>query len=201
MGHTYTNFAAATVGDADRYVTTVDMKVGAYVLAQTAPSTGGARHVTCTRTFGDTADTAGTVVVVGKDLSGQTITETLTPGANAILVTGTKWFAKITSVTGVGWVIDGAEGTKDTIVVGQDDQQVVATSGGHLQAVIINTTAAGSITLVDSKGTIAVLPANATVGHYIYDLDFSGYLRVELAAASNITVVHSSSLPQTYAMS
>jgi hypothetical protein len=33
-----------------------------------------------------------------------------------------------------------------------------------------------------------------------YDVNWSGYLRVEPAAASDITVLHSGSLPSTYAM-
>lgn len=195
----YTNLAAATVASANGYVTSVAMKVGAYALAATAP-TSGARHVTCTRTVVVAADTPGTIVVVGKGLSGQTITETLTPGAHTILVTGTKWFSSITSITGVGWVISGA-GDADTIVVGWDAQQAVATTGGHLVGLTVNTTAAGTITLTDARGAIAVLPNSVAVGQYLYDLDYSGFLRVELTAASNITIVHSGSMPQTYAMS
>jgi len=198
MAYGYTTIAAAPVADADGYVTSVNMKVGAYTLAATAP-TFGTRHVTCTRTVAGAADTAGTIAVVGKDLSGQTITESLTPGANGVLVTGTKFFASVTSVTGVGWVIGEAN---DTIIVGWDAVNVVATSGGVLHAVTINTTAAGIITIADSKGTIAVLPASVAVGsHFVYDVAFSGYLRVEPAAASNITVIHSASQPQSFAMS
>lgn len=197
---TWTNLSAATVADADGFVVSANMKVGAYTLAVTAP-TSGARHVTCTRTVVATADTPGTIVVVGKDLSGQTITETLTPGANGILVTGTKFFASVSSVTGAGWVIDAVEGTADTIIVGWDAVQAVATSSGTLHGITVNTTAAGTITITDKRGTIAVLPNSVAVGQYLYDLEYSGYLRVEMTAASNITVVHSGSLPQTYAMS
>jgi len=92
------------------------MKVGAYTLAKTAPDVG-ARNVTVTQTAVGTEDTNGTIVVVGKDLAGNTITETLTPDAGKT-VAGTKAFAEITSITGVGWAVDASEGTKDKITVG-----------------------------------------------------------------------------------
>lgn len=104
------------VDDADWYVASVDMKVGAYTLAKTAPDVG-ARNVTVTQTAVDTEDTNGTIVVVGKDLAGNTITETLTPDAGKT-VAGTKAFAEITSITGVGWAVDAVEGKADKITVG-----------------------------------------------------------------------------------
>lgn len=197
MGFPWSNLSAAPVASANGYVVSTDMKVGAYTLAAGAP-TSGARHVTCTRTVVGGADTAGTIVVVGTDLSGQEITETLTPGANGILVTGTKFFASITSITGVGWVT--ATGN-DTIVVGWDAVCAVRTGSGTLHSIVVNTTAAGIITVADQRGTIAVLPANVAVGSYEYDVEYSGYLRVEPAAASNVTVVATPSVPTTYAMS
>ena len=102
--------------DADWYVVSADMKVGAYTLAHTAPDVG-ARNVTVTQTAVDAEDTNGTIVVVGKDLAGNTITETLTPNAGET-VAGTKAFAEITSITGAGWAVDASEGTKDKITVG-----------------------------------------------------------------------------------
>lgn len=199
MAYKATRLAAAIVGDADQYVVSVDMKVGAYTLAATTPSTAGARHVTCTRTAVGTADTPGTLVVVGKDLAGQTITETLTVGAHTVLVTGTKLFASVASVTGAGWVIDAVEGTKDTIVVGEDDICVVAEGTGVLHSIIIGTTAAGSITIADKTGTLALLKASIPEGVYEFDITYSGYLRVEPVGASDITVVHSPSSPLIYA--
>lgn len=95
--------------DVDWYVASVDMKVGAYTLAHTAPDVG-ARNVTVTQTAVDAEDTNGTIVVVGKDLAGNTITETLTPDAGKT-VAGTKAFAEITSITGVGWVTGGGAAT------------------------------------------------------------------------------------------
>lgn len=194
----YTHLDAAIVGDADRWVASTNMKVGAYTLLNSGanPTPGTARKVTLVRTVVGAADTPGTVVVVGKSLAGQVITEAMVPGANGITVTSANWFASITSITGVGWVISEAN---DTIVVGIDGNYLIVAEGsGTLASVTINTTAAGSITLADARGTIGVLPANAAVGQYVYGCNFSGYLRCELVAASDITVIHSGSLP-TYA--
>lgn len=110
-------FNNPALADVDRFVTSTNMKVGAYTLAQTTPTDGLARNVTVTVTAGATADTMGTVTVVGKNLLDETITETITPVAGST-VAGTKAFKSITSVTGAGWAIDGVEGTNDTITVG-----------------------------------------------------------------------------------
>lgn len=101
------------VDDVDWYVASVDMKVGAYTLAHTAPDVG-ARNVTVTQTAVDAEDTNGTIVVVGTDLAGNVISETLTPNAGET-VAGTKAFATITSITGAGWVTGGGA---DKITVG-----------------------------------------------------------------------------------
>jgi hypothetical protein len=196
----YTHLDAAIVGDADRWVASTNMKVGAYTLLNSGanPTPGTARKVTLVRTVVGAADTAGTVVIVGKNLAGETITESMVPGANGITVTSTNWFASIASITGVGWVINEAN---DTIVVGIDGNYLIVAEGsGTLASVTVNTTAAGSITLADAGGTIGVLPANAAVGQYAYGCHFSGYLRCELVAASDITVIHTGSMPSTYSM-
>lgn len=197
-GWTATNFAAATAAVTDRFVASADMKVGAYTLANSGlRAVAGAFHVTATHTqSGGVTDTLGTLVVVGKDLSGQTITETLTP-ADGVTVTGTAWFASVTSVTGVGWVIDTL---KDKIEVGHTAAAIVAVGGGTLHSVVVNATAAGTVTIEDSKGTIATLKASIAEGTYVYDVPFSGYLSITTAAASDITVVHTPSVPTTYAM-
>ena len=62
--------------------------------------------------------------------------------------------------------------------------------------------AAGTITVSDSGGTIAVLPVSVAVGtFYLWDVNWFGYLRVVMAAASNVTVLHSGSNALTYALS
>ena len=122
------------VDDVDWFVASADMKVGAYTLAHTAPDVG-ARNVTVTQTAVDAEDTNGTIVIVGTDLAGNVITETLTPNDGAT-VAGAKCFATITSITGVGWVTAGG---KDKVTLGfgpkiglpdklTDTAQVFATS-------------------------------------------------------------------------
>ncbi|HSW50324.1 MAG TPA: hypothetical protein VLH09_09130 [Bryobacteraceae bacterium] len=105
------------VADVDRYFTGV-MALGAYTLLQTGPDVG-ARSVTITRTTVDAADTFGTVNIVGTDLAGNVITETLTPTVSGTTYQTTRAFATVTSVTSVGWVIGGGA---DTFVIGMGDR-------------------------------------------------------------------------------
>jgi hypothetical protein len=201
-GYQHTHIAAAPVADANGFLQSIAMKNGAYALDANVP-TFGARRVTCTRTrdgLGGTEDDPGTLVLVGTDLAGSVITETLTPGAHTVVVTGSKYFARLTSATGVDWVIDAPAG-EDTLEIGWAAECAVATGTGTVHAIVVNTTAAGVITISDSSGTIAVLPVSVDVGIYEYDAMWSGVLRVEPAAASDITVLHSGSLPSSYAMS
>lgn len=193
--YTRTLLSAATAAVANRYVTSTNMKVGAYTLANATPPTAGARKVTVTNTTVTGADTLGTIDVVGKDLQGVTITESITPLAGTI-ATGSKWFASIISITGVGWVINTGN---DTITVGVGADVIVAEGSGTLYAVVVNATAAGTITLADQAGTIAVLKASIAENTYYYECAFSGYLSVALAAASNVTVIHSPSALFTFA--
>lgn len=116
-----------STADVDKLVTSVDMKVGAYSIAAQpdAPS-----RVSVTVTAGDTADTMGTVVFVGK-VRGVTDSETLTPVAGET-VYGVKYFESITSITGAGWVIDEAEGTKDTITCGISQDAAIYVGGQNI---------------------------------------------------------------------
>lgn len=105
------SLGSPVVDDVDRIVTSANMKVGAYTIAA-QPDVP--RNITVTQTAVDAEDTNGTVVIVGTDIAGNVITETLTPNAGAT-VAGAKAFKTITSVTGAGWVIGGGN---DTITVG-----------------------------------------------------------------------------------
>lgn len=107
---------AMVVADVDYFVVSANMKVGAYTMAHTSMPVG-ARNVTVSQTAVDAEDTNGTIVVVGTDLAGAALTETITPNGGAT-VAGTKAFATVTSVTGAGWVIGGGN---DTITVGFGD--------------------------------------------------------------------------------
>ena len=101
-----------TAVDDNYLVTTTNMKVGAYTIAAQPK---GSHVVTVAVTAVGTDDTMGTIVVVGKDSDGLVITETITPIADET-VTGSLGFEEITSITGAGWEIDGAD--NDTIIVG-----------------------------------------------------------------------------------
>lgn len=83
--------------DADRYVESTNMKVGSYTLAHTNPGDGLAHNVTVATTAVGAADTQGTITVAGTDLSGATISETITPVSGST-VQGTKAFATVTSI-------------------------------------------------------------------------------------------------------
>lgn len=107
---------AMVASDDDYFVASVNMKVGAYTLAHTSMPRG-ARNIIVTQTAVGAEDTNGTIVVVGTNLAGAAITETITPNDGAV-VAGTKAFKTITSITGAGWVI--GEGN-DTIKVGFGD--------------------------------------------------------------------------------
>lgn len=201
MGNSRTHLSAPTaVADVDRFVVIGDgaMKVGDYTLTATLtmPEAGTARHVTITHAAVGAADTLGTVTITGKGIGGQPLVEVLTPTSGG-LATSVGWFASVSKITGAGWVI--AEGN-DTITVGCAADAIVAEGGGTLHGVAVNTTAAGAITLADAGGTIAVLKASIVENLYLYDVNWSGYLKVALAAASDITVLHSGSLPTSYAM-
>jgi hypothetical protein len=195
---TWTNFSAAQAAVADRFVTVTDMKRGTYGAPANAGAmpSSGARHVTITLTRNGAVDNPlGTVTITGTNLSGAVITEVITPLDNAT-ATGTKWFKTVTSViAGATWVTADAA---DSITVGCGAACIVAEGSGELTAIVVNTTAAGTITVSDANGTIAVLPANVAVGNYQYNVTYSNYLSVILAAASNVTVIHSPSLPQSY---
>ena len=102
-----------TAADVDKIVESTNMKVGAYTVAA-SPSVPSL--ITVTVTASGTADTMGTITVVGTDIYDRVLTEVITPVAGST-VTGTRYFKSVTSVTGAGWVIDAGAGN-DTIVVG-----------------------------------------------------------------------------------
>jgi hypothetical protein len=200
MGFPHSHLAVANVAVDDRFLNSVNAKVGAYTLDENTAATEGAHHVTVTWTAGDTADTEGTVDIVGTDLSGNVITETITP-VTGTTVAGTKWFASVTSATGVGWVIDAVEVTNDTIEIGYGIETILVEGTGTLHSVVVNTTAAGTITIADATGTIAILASSIAVGSYVYEAMFYGYLQVTLGAASDVTILRDDNLAHPYALS
>ena len=198
MAYTYTLTAATTAAVTNRYVTTANMKVGAYTLANTTPAWAGAGLVTVTHTeVGGGVDTLGTIVVVGKDLAGNTRTDTITP-VNGSTATGTVYFRSITSVTGVGWVIGTGN---DTIVVGVAAGNVVCSSFGTLGGVLVNNSVASAVTISNAKGTILTIPASQAAGTY-YNLGgvaYSGFLKVATTSTNSVTAFHTATMPTSYA--
>lgn len=193
----YTNTAATTAAVTNRFVASTNMKVGAYTVANASPVWSGGCLVTVTTTqVGGVDDTLGTVVFVGTDLSGQAVTETLTP-VNGSTVTGTKIFRTVTSVTGVGWVINTGN---DTIVAGCAAGSYAAVGAGILNSVIVNTTAAATIVVSDARGTIATLKASIAEGAYPFNVEWVGYLKVATTSTNDVTLTHSGSIP-SYATS
>lgn len=106
----------ATADDDFLVAAATAMKVGAYTLLNTVLDV--ARNLTLTHTATSTADTLGTVDVVGTDIAGNALTETITPVSGTV-VQGTKAFKTITSITGVGWVVNTGA---DVIKVGFGDK-------------------------------------------------------------------------------
>lgn len=196
-GFTRTNIAASTAAVANRIVASANMKVGTYTIANASPVWAGGALITVTHTeVGGGVDTLGTIVVVGLDLHGQAVTDTIVP-LNGTVATGTKVFRSVTSVTGVGWVIGTGN---DTIVVGVAAGSYVAIGGGLLREIIVNTTAAAAVVLSDSAGVIATLKASIGENAYPYDLPWSGFLKIATTSTNDVTLVHSPGVPTTYAM-
>lgn len=112
------NLGEPELADDNYFLTSVAMQATAYTLGNTAlPADNPPRNVTITHTAGDTADTLGDAVVTGTNVNDEVITETITV-ASGTVATGTKAFKTVTEVVTAGWVIDGVEGTADTIKVG-----------------------------------------------------------------------------------
>lgn len=193
----YTGIAATTAAVTNRFVTSTNMIVGAYTLAQTTPVWQGGCFVTCAHVTVTGTDTLGTVALVGVGIDGQSKSETITPVADST-VTSVNIYRTITSLTGAGWVINTGN---DTIQFGCAAGSIVCGSSGQLFAVVVNATAAATVVLSDSKRTIATLAASIANGHYLYGpgLDFTGYLKVATTSTNDITVIHSATLPSSIA--
>lgn len=198
----YTNIAAATSAVTNRFVTSTNMKVGAYTVANSAAAWAAGFLVTVTHTqVGGVNDTIGTITVTGTSLSGQVQTEVITPTAGGT-ATGSKIFRTVTAVAGAGWVRDAGAGSEDTIVVGHAAGAYLVDGPGTLGTLLINAAAAATVVVADGRGTIQTIPSNQAAGTaYEYELDVAGYLKVTTTSTNDITVIHSGSLPTSYAMS
>jgi len=197
MGNTFTNIAATTAAVANRFVTSTNMKVGTYTIANASPVWQGGCYVTITHaTVATGTDQLGTITIDGTDQTGTVISEVITVAADSA-ATSTKIFRSVTTATGADWVIAGGN---DTIQIGCAAGSIVCGSQGTLHAVVINTAAAATIVISDAGRTIATIPSNQAAGTlYLYDVDFGGRLKVATTSTNDITVIHTGTLPTTYA--
>ena len=107
--------------DDDYIVVSTNMVNSTYTIAN-QPKT--ACRISVLATAVDTADTMGTITIVGTDYKGNALTEVVTPIAGTTVYT-TGFFKTITSITGADWVIDAVEGSNDTIKIGADYSQAI----------------------------------------------------------------------------
>ncbi len=110
------------VSDDDRFVVNTNMKVGAYTVAVgTMPEAAIARKLLITVTqVGGVNDTMGTLAIVGTDIAGNALSETIAPTAAGAVET-LNAFKTVTSITGAGWVRDAGAGSEDTIKIGTSE--------------------------------------------------------------------------------
>lgn len=196
---TFTNTAATTAAVTNRFVTSVNMANGAYSVANASPTWSGGCLVTATITGVTGNDTPGTLAIVGTGVNGAALTETLTLVAGGS-ATGTKVFRTITSITQAGWVINGGN---DTIVVGCAAGNVACGSSGQLVGVLVNNAVAAAVTISDASRTIMTVPASQAAGTYYSfgdGVDFGGRLTVSTTSTNDVTVFHTGTLPDSYAV-
>ena len=170
------------------------MKVGTYTIANASPVWGGGALITVTHAqVGGVTDTLGTIDIVGTGITGNALTETITPLSGTV-ATGTKIFRTVTSVTGVGWVIDTGN---DTITVGVAAGNYVAGSSGSLGGILVNNAVAAAIVISDARGTIVTVPASQAAGTYynLQGVDFVGWLKVATTSTNDVTVFHTGTIP------
>jgi hypothetical protein len=182
--------AAAITAVANRFVTTTNMKVGAYTVANASSADGTARTVRITVTKNIENDTMGTITVVGTDVHGKAQTEVIIPNngdTSGGVKDGVLAFQTVTSITGAGWV---SGGSIDTIVIGTSTTVGIANKTGTLHTVTITSTVASIVTIADSLGTIAVLKASIAEQTLTYNCLFVGWLTITPAGATDLTATY-----------
>jgi hypothetical protein len=194
-----TNTAATTAAVANRIVTIASMINSTYTIANASPVWSGGALITITHaTVAAGTDTLGTITIVGKDLSGNALSEVITPLADTV-ATGTKIFRSVTSATGAGWIIAGGN---DTVTIGVAAGSYVSGSSGRLGGVLVNNTVATLFTVSDATGVLITVPASQAAGTYynLQGVDYSGFLKVTTTSTNDVTVYHTQNQPLTYAM-
>ena len=160
------NLGTPEVASVNAIVASANMKVGAYTVAA---SPDVPRNITVTRTVVDTADTPGTITIDGTNYNDEVIQEVINVGAHGVTVAGTKAFKTVTAVTGAGWVIDGVEGTPDTITVGYGNElglpvSIAATTQAMLA--ILDTTITAHNPTVGDPATVEESTVDLSAGTY-----------------------------------
>lgn len=186
----YTPITAATTAVTNRFVASVNMANGAYTIANASPAFAGGVQVVATITAVGAADTPGTITIVGTDIKGNALTETVTLAAGGT-ATSVGVFRTITSITQAGWVINAGN---DTIIIGHTAGSCVGGNSTKLLGVIVNTTAASAVVISDSRGTIATLKASIAEGVYLYGpdgIDCTTFCKVATTGANDITLITS----------
>jgi len=166
--------------DDDRFVVSANMKVGAYTIATSAmPEATVARKLLITVTqVGGVNDTMGTLAIVGTDLAGEALSETIAPTANSTKTT-VNAFLTVTSITGAGWVRDGAGGTEDTIKIGTSEafglpdklgdtaQILFASHNGTKEATAPTVTVSSSVLAQNTVDLNTSLNGSAVIVYYL----------------------------------
>lgn len=141
-------------------MSSVNMKNGTYSIENQPDVT---RPITVTVTQTNTADTLGTITIVGINQLGDSQEETITPSYGRVQTL--KSFTNILSITGAGWTQGGA--TPDTITFG-----VAPITGGYVQ------NDAGFWT-IEKENTLTDITIMSTNNLYIFAPDniyvFRGY--------------------------
>lgn len=104
---------APVAADDNRIVTSADIADVVYTIAANVDTP---RNLTVTLTDADDSVTAGTLVITGLDMMGRTIQESFDLTSGSGVLTGTKIFAKVTSVEGS--LVAGAVTIDDVLIVG-----------------------------------------------------------------------------------
>jgi hypothetical protein len=157
-----------TASDDDRFVVSVDMKVGAYALAATTmPEAATARKLLITVTADTGNDTMGTLAIVGTNINGAALSETIAPTA-AGTATTLNAFKTVSSITGAGWIIGGGAGTEDAIKIGTadavglpdcltDTAQVLLASVNNVKDAGLTVTVSATVLSLNTVDTTSVL--------------------------------------------
>lgn len=164
------------VSDDDRFVASANMKVGAYtVITSAMPEVAVARKLLITITAVTGNDTMGTLAIVGTDVAGNALSETIAPAAATTTET-VNAFLTVTSITGAGWVINTGN---DTIKIGTSEsigfpdkladgaQVLFASFGGVKEATAPTLTVSSTVLAANTFNINTALDGTAVAIYYL----------------------------------